>query len=82
MTQRSTVGSLTAVTAFVVACAVCCAGPLLAVVAGLSLTTAIGALWVPGLALVTIASVATAWWLRARSEARCAQPSGAKASRP
>lgn len=61
MTRRSTGGSLTAVTAFVVACAVCYAGPLLAVVAGLGLTSAIGALWVPALALVTMASVATAW---------------------
>ncbi|MET7986631.1 hypothetical protein [Streptomyces sp. NPDC005281] len=38
------------------ACAVCCAGPLLAVLGGMGLTSAVGALWMPALAILTVAA--------------------------
>ncbi|MGP4012492.1 hypothetical protein [Streptomyces sp. 4N124] len=40
----------------VAACAVCCAGPLLAVLGGIGVTSAIGALWVPVLAVLAVAA--------------------------
>ncbi|MDX5962040.1 hypothetical protein SIM91_01590 [Rhodococcus opacus] len=36
------------------ACAVCCAGPILSVLGGLTAAFALGALWVPALAVVAI----------------------------
>ncbi|MGW3457999.1 hypothetical protein ACWDRL_31525 [Streptomyces albidoflavus] len=42
--------------AAVAACAVCCAGPLLAVLGGIGVTSAIGALWLPVLAVLAVAA--------------------------
>ncbi|MET7664721.1 MerR family DNA-binding protein [Streptomyces sp. NPDC005463] len=42
--------------AAVAACAVCCAGPLLAVLGGIGVTSAIGALWMPVLAVLAVAA--------------------------
>ncbi|SCF84216.1 hypothetical protein GA0115260_103106 [Streptomyces sp. MnatMP-M27] len=42
--------------AAVAACAVCCAGPLLAVLGGVGLASAVGALWIPGLAASAVVS--------------------------
>lgn len=42
--------------AAVAACAVCCAGPLLAVLGGVGLASAVGALWIPGLAASAMVS--------------------------
>ncbi|GAA0658792.1 hypothetical protein GCM10010193_06930 [Kitasatospora atroaurantiaca] len=44
-------GALGAGTAAVAACAVCCAGPVLAVLGGIGITSAIGAMWMPALAV-------------------------------
>ncbi|MEU0836482.1 hypothetical protein [Streptomyces sp. NPDC005969] len=38
------------------ACAVCCAGPILAVLGGIGVTSALGALWMPALAVLAVAA--------------------------
>ncbi|WP_405819508.1 hypothetical protein OG241_29745 [Streptomyces sp. NBC_01390] len=43
-------------TAALAACAVCCAGPLLAVLGGIGVTSAVGALWMPVLAVMAVAA--------------------------
>ncbi|MGW3661027.1 hypothetical protein ACWD6R_37725 [Streptomyces sp. NPDC005151] len=45
-------GTALAGLAALAACAVCCAGPLLAVLGGIGLTSAVGAFWMPALAVV------------------------------
>ncbi|MGW4202598.1 hypothetical protein ACWEHL_16625, partial [Streptomyces sp. NPDC004726] len=40
-------GAVGAGAAAIAACAVCCAGPLLAILGGIGVTSAIAALWVP-----------------------------------
>ncbi|MFD9575118.1 hypothetical protein ACFWBI_35510 [Streptomyces sp. NPDC059982] len=42
--------------AAVAACAVCCAGPVLAVLGGGGVTSVIGALWMPALAVLAVAA--------------------------
>ncbi|MFF3617337.1 hypothetical protein [Streptomyces sp. NPDC002580] len=49
-------GTLGAGAAAVAACAVCCAGPILAVLGSIGVTSAIGALWMPALAVLTVAA--------------------------
>ncbi|WP_368680654.1 MerR family transcriptional regulator (plasmid) [Rhodococcus opacus] len=50
------------------ACAVCCAGPILSVLGGLTAASALGALWVTALAVVAlVAAVALGWTRRRRS---------------
>lgn len=49
-------GTLGAGAAALAACAVCCAGPILAVLGGIGATSAIGAFWVPALALLAVAA--------------------------
>ncbi|MFF4541077.1 hypothetical protein [Streptomyces aureus] len=49
-------GTLGVGAAVATACAVCCAGPLLAVLGGLGVTSAVGALWIPALAIPTVAA--------------------------
>lgn len=58
------------------ACAVCCAGPLLAVLAAVGVTAGVAAVAVPGLAVVAAAAVAGLWLVRRRARDRCAAPSG------
>lgn len=58
------------------ACAVCCAGPVLAVLGGLSIASLAGAVWIPALAIVAvIALAALVWVLRKRRRATCATSS-------
>lgn len=57
------------------ACAVCCAGPLLAVLAAVGVTAGIAAVALPALALVAGAAFLGVWWLRRRARARCTAPS-------
>ncbi|NEE09520.1 hypothetical protein G3M58_24075 [Streptomyces sp. SID7499] len=58
--------------AAVAACAVCCAGPLLAVLGGIGVTSAIGALWMPVLAVLAVAeAVGFAVVRRRRKRAAC-----------
>ncbi|MEU1151932.1 hypothetical protein ABZ369_02725 [Streptomyces sp. NPDC005918] len=49
-------GTLGAGAAAVAACAVCCAGPLLALLGGIGVTSAIGSLWMPALAMLAVAA--------------------------
>lgn len=50
----------------VVACAVCCAGPLLAVLGGIGAASVIGAIWIPALAVVAVAVASAAVWVHRR----------------
>ncbi|MGW2822743.1 hypothetical protein ACWC24_17355 [Streptomyces sp. NPDC001443] len=47
-------GTLGAGAAALAACAVCCAGPILAALASVGVTSAIGALWMPALAVLAV----------------------------
>ncbi|WP_328690181.1 hypothetical protein OHA74_13510 [Streptomyces phaeochromogenes] len=60
-----------------VACAVCCAGPLLAVLGGIGAGSVIGAIWIPVLAVVAVAAASAAVWVhrrRRRASACQAEP--------
>jgi hypothetical protein len=60
------------------ACAVCCAGPILAVLGGLSVASVIGAVWIPALPVVAVAALAgVVWIVRRRRNANTCQPSSA-----
>lgn len=59
------------------ACAVCCAGPVLAVLGGLSIASLAGAVWIPALAVIAVlALVGVVWVLRKRRRASCATSRG------
>ncbi|MFB7116334.1 hypothetical protein [Streptomyces sp. NPDC056190] len=62
-------GTLSAGAAALTACAVCCAGPLLGVLAGIGVTSAIGALWMPALAVLTAAATVSFFVVRRRRKA-------------
>ena len=68
---RMTRGDKGVLVAVVAACAACCAGPLLAVLAAIGVTSALAAFVLPGLAVVTVAAGGGVWWLRRRSRAGC-----------
>lgn len=56
----------------VAACAACCIGPLLAVLGGIGAASAIGAVWMPALAVVTVAALTgLVWMLRRRRATAC-----------
>lgn len=64
-----------ALTGLIGACAVCCAGPLLAVLGGIGTAGLIGAFWLPALLLVAVlAGVGVAFELRRRRRAAACQP--------
>ena len=60
--------------AVVSVCAVCCVGPLLAVLAAVGVTAGVVALAVPGLAVVAAVAFGGLWWLERRQHPRCADP--------
>ncbi|MGW5638820.1 hypothetical protein [Streptomyces sp. NPDC003832] len=61
--------------AAVAACAVCCAGPLLAVLGGTAVMSAIGALWMPVLTVAAVAAGLGALTVRRRRRtASCRTP--------
>ncbi|MFJ9968711.1 hypothetical protein [Streptomyces avermitilis] len=62
-------GTLGAGAAALAACAVCCAGPILAVLGGIGVTSAIGALWMPALAVLAVAAGLGVLVVRRRSRA-------------
>jgi hypothetical protein len=62
---------------FVAACAVCCAGPLLAALAAVGVSAGVAAVAVPALAVVAVAALGGGWWLRHRARARCGSSSTA-----
>ncbi|MFE7358053.1 hypothetical protein ACFU8Q_34230 [Streptomyces sp. NPDC057543] len=51
------------------ACAVCCAGPLLALLGGIGAASALASLWIPALAVVAVAAAVGAYVLRRRRRA-------------
>jgi hypothetical protein len=59
-------------TTLVAMCAVCCAGPLLAVLTAVGLTAGVAALFIPALAVVAVAAGSAVWWLRRSSSRRTA----------
>lgn len=57
------------------ACAVCCAGPLLAILGGLSIASLAAAVWIPALAVVAVAAAGViVVILRRRRQASCRVP--------
>ena len=72
--NRSDLGPVTAAIVGVVACAACCAGPLLALSAAIGVTSAVAAIWVPALALLALASMVGIWRLRRRRVNACPVP--------
>ncbi|MET8747451.1 hypothetical protein [Streptomyces sp. NPDC004728] len=62
-------GTVVAGVAAVAACAVCCAGPLLAVLGGIGAASALASVWVPALAVVTVAAVVGAFVVHRRRRA-------------
>ncbi|MET7279504.1 hypothetical protein ABZS29_14810 [Kribbella sp. NPDC005582] len=59
------------------ACAMCCAGPILAVLGGLSIASVVAALWIPALAVVAVmALLAVVWVHRKRRRTTCDAPTG------
>jgi hypothetical protein len=61
----------TAVVAAVIACVGCCAGPLLAVLGGLSVASLAAAVWIPVLSLFGIGGLATTLFVRRRRQTNC-----------
>jgi hypothetical protein len=60
--------------AAVAACAVCCAGPLLALLTAIGMTSAVLAVAVPAFAIVAAVSALAVVWLRRRSRSRRPAP--------
>ncbi|MFD4764233.1 hypothetical protein ACFWOJ_37090 [Streptomyces sp. NPDC058439] len=70
-------GTVGAGLAAVAACAVCCAGPLLALLGGIGAASALASFWVPALAVVTGAATVGAYVLhRRRRAAACETTAG------
>lgn len=75
--RRSDRKSLFGVGAVLGACAVCCAGPLLAVLGGIGILATAAAVWVPALlALAVAAAAGMVWVLRRRQASGCATMPG------
>lgn len=67
-------GPLAALAVGVVACAACCAGPLIALLTTVAAASALGAIWRPALGAVAAASAAALIWLRRRRTRSCPAP--------
>jgi type VI protein secretion system component VasK len=57
--------------AAVVACAVCCAGPVLAVLGSIGAASTVAAIWVPALAVLAVAAVLGVLFVIRRRRAAC-----------
>ncbi|BBY96366.1 hypothetical protein MGALJ_60350 (plasmid) [Mycobacterium gallinarum] len=68
--------------AVVAACALCCAGPLLAILGSIGIGSAVGAIWLPGLAALTVVAAIGALWLRRRRRASICQAGRVDVSMP
>ncbi|MFJ5900528.1 hypothetical protein ACIQFZ_35070 [Streptomyces sp. NPDC093064] len=62
-------GTVGAGLAAVAACAVCCTGPLLALLGGIGAASALASFWVPALAAVAVATAVGAFLLHRRRRA-------------
>jgi len=60
----------------IVACAACCAGPIIAIVGGVGVASLLGSYWAPALLIVTALAVGVTAWLmvRRRRAKACAVP--------
>lgn len=75
--RRSDKQSLRAGGTALAACAVCCAGPVFAVLGGIGVLAFVGAVWIPPLlALAVVATAGMFWVLRHRRESACSTTSG------
>lgn len=75
--RRSDRSTILTLVAAVVACSVCCAGPLLAVLGGLGVALSIGAIWIPVLAIVAAVPLVLSlqvWRRRSSRRRRAAGP--------
>lgn len=72
-------GMLGAGAAAFAACVVCCAGPLLAVLGGVGVASAVGALWMPVLAVLTAATTVAFLVVRRRRRAAACRTTPARA---
>ncbi|MFF7976609.1 hypothetical protein [Streptomyces sp. NPDC007905] len=72
-------GTLGAGAAALAACAVCCAGPILAVLGGIGVTSAIGALWMPALAVLALVAGLGVLVVRRRRRTASCRTAGAQA---
>jgi len=87
--KRSIASTSGLIGAAVLACAACCAGPLLGVIGGLGAASLLGSYWIPGLLAVTVlAGIAVAVLLVRRHRAKACRlpadrvPVEIRASRP
>lgn len=55
--------------AVVAACALCCAGPLLAILGSIGIASLVGAIWLPGLGALAVVAAIVAVRLRQRRRA-------------
>jgi hypothetical protein len=75
--RRTGLAGIGAGVAALAACALCCAGPLLALLGGVGLLSAAGAVFIPVLAILALAAaVGVIWLLRRRRAAACRIPAG------
>ena len=80
--QPRALSTVAAGIAAVGACAVCCAGPILAFFGGLSLVSLAASIWIPALALVAVAAIAGAVWILRRRRAASCQTGDSEAAGP
>ncbi|GAA1788334.1 hypothetical protein [Agromyces lapidis] len=74
--KRSLASTAAVIGAAVLACAACCAGPLLAIVGSVGAASLLGAYWVPGLLVVAVLAgiVVTVLLVRRRRAKACRLP--------
>jgi len=74
--KKSIASTVAVIGAAVLACAACCAGPLLAIVGSVGAASLLGAYWIPGLLLVAglAGSVATVLLVRRHRAKACRLP--------
>ncbi|MFE4959189.1 hypothetical protein ACFRCW_35575 [Streptomyces sp. NPDC056653] len=72
-------GTLGVGAAVLAACAVCCAGPLLAVLGGIGFASAVGAVWMPVLAVLAVATTVAFLVVRRRRRAAVCRTTPARA---
>ena len=68
-------GGIGAGAAVLGACLVCCAAPVLSVLGGIAALSAVAAVWIPALAVLTVLAGAAGIWIwRRQRAAACASP--------
>lgn len=68
-------GGIGAGAAVLGACLVCCAAPVLSILGGIAALSAVAAVWIPALAVLTVLAGAAGIWIwRRQRAAACASP--------